>query len=142
MKVNLTTPSAHPPLKPPELTISNLSPGAVAPPLPSRPVITSHLVGQSVHLKCAFVPPPWGQPLAFQVVWARHIGNSMKAEIRQETTSRSFSLSEMDGVHFRLGETVIPVINWGQTLRRKRGQSWLDPSSPGRSQMTSSRPAE
>lgn len=101
-----------------ELTINNVSPTAVAPRLPSRPVITSQLVGHSVHLKCAFVPPPWSHPLAFQVVWARHIGHSMKAEIRQETTSRSFSLSEMDGVHFRLGETVIHVIPWGPRRRR------------------------
>lgn len=123
-----------------ELTVNNVSPAAVAPPLPSRPIITSQLVGQSVHLKCAFVPPPWRQPLAFQVVWARHIGHSMKAEIRQETTSRSFTLSEMDGVHFRLGETVIPVIPWGQRPRRRRGQGWFDPSSPGGSGLTSSRP--
>ncbi|XP_074520455.1 von Willebrand factor D and EGF domain-containing protein [Halichoeres trimaculatus] len=75
------------------------------PTLPSRPLITPELVGHSVHLRCSFVPPPWSQPLAFQVVWARHIGLSMKAEIRQESTLKHFSLVEMDGVHFRLGET-------------------------------------
>lgn len=102
----------------------------MAPPLLSRPVITPELVGQSVYLRCAFVPPPWSQPLAFQVVWARHISHSMKAEIRQETTSRSFSLAEMDGIHFRLGETVIPAIPWGQRpqRRRGRGRGRFDPS--------------
>ncbi|XP_059183978.1 von Willebrand factor D and EGF domain-containing protein [Centropristis striata] len=78
---------------------------AAVPSLPSRPVITPELIGNSVHLRCSFVPPPWSQPLGFQVVWARHIGHSMKAEIRQESTLKPFSLVEMDGVHFRLGET-------------------------------------
>lgn len=141
MNVNRRALPVHPPPTSTELTISNVFQAAVAPPLPSRPVITSQLVGQSVHLKCAFVPPPWSQPLAFQVVWARHIGQTMKAEIRQETTSRSFSLSEMDAVHFRLGETVIPVTPWGQRTMRRRGQGWFDPSSPGGSGLTSARPA-
>ncbi|KAI3366129.1 hypothetical protein L3Q82_009954, partial [Scortum barcoo] len=78
---------------------------ATVPSLPSRPMITPEVIGQSVHLRCSFVPPPWSQPLGFQVVWARHIGHSMKAEIRQESTLKPFSLVEMDGVHFRLGET-------------------------------------
>ncbi|XP_023151416.2 von Willebrand factor D and EGF domain-containing protein isoform X1 [Amphiprion ocellaris] len=78
---------------------------AAVPSLPSRPVITPELIGHSVHLRCSFIPPPWSQTLGFQVVWARHIGHSMKAEIRQESTLKPFSLVEMDGVHFRLGET-------------------------------------
>ncbi|KAK7893368.1 hypothetical protein WMY93_022520 [Mugilogobius chulae] len=78
---------------------------ALVPPLLTRPVITSELLGQSVHLRCSFSPPPWRAPLGFQVLWARHIGHSMKAEVRQESTLRPFSLVEMDGVHFRLGET-------------------------------------
>ncbi|XP_037617334.1 von Willebrand factor D and EGF domain-containing protein isoform X1 [Sebastes umbrosus] len=78
---------------------------ATVPSLPSRPTITPELIGHSVHLRCSFIPPPWNQPLGFQVVWARHIGHSMKAEIRQESTMKPFSLVEMDGVHFRLGET-------------------------------------
>ncbi|KAM3585407.1 uncharacterized protein V6R79_017039 [Siganus canaliculatus] len=78
---------------------------ASVPALPSRPVIVPELIGQSVHLRCSFVPPAWSRPLGFQVVWARHIGHSMKAEIRQESTLKPFSVAEMDGVHFRLGET-------------------------------------
>ncbi|KAM4538056.1 von Willebrand factor D and EGF domain-containing protein [Fundulus diaphanus] len=78
---------------------------ALVPPLPTRPVITAELVGHSVHLRCSFAPPPWSRTLGFQVVWARHISNKMKAEIRQESTLKPFSLVEMDGVHFRLGET-------------------------------------
>ncbi|XP_032362363.1 von Willebrand factor D and EGF domain-containing protein [Etheostoma spectabile] len=78
---------------------------AAVPSLLSRPLITPELIGHSVHLRCSFVPPPWNQPMGFQVVWARHIGHSMKAEIRQESTLKPFSVVEMDGVHFRLGET-------------------------------------
>ena len=87
---------------------------AAVPSLPSRPVITPELIGHSVHLRCSFVPPPWSQPLVFQVVWARHVGHSMKAEIRQETTVKPFSLVEMDAVHFRLGETVIWLLKVSQ----------------------------
>ncbi|XP_055084028.1 von Willebrand factor D and EGF domain-containing protein [Periophthalmus magnuspinnatus] len=78
---------------------------AAVPALLTRPLITSELLGQSVHLRCSFSPPPWRAPLGFQVLWARHISHSMKAEVRQEATMRPYSLVEMDGVHFRLGET-------------------------------------
>lgn len=104
-------------------------------------MITPELVGQSVHLRCTFVPPPWSQPLGFQVVWARHIGHSMKAEIRQESTLKAFSLVEMDGVHFRLGETVIPArpsprdpggeVGEGlEGLTPSGGKPWITLSSP------------
>lgn len=79
---------------------------AAVPPLPSRPAVSPELVGQNVHLRCSFVPPPWSRPLGFLVVWARRIGHSMKVEIKQESTLESFSLVEMDGLQFRLGETV------------------------------------
>ncbi|RVE75075.1 hypothetical protein OJAV_G00013190 [Oryzias javanicus] len=92
------------PCQPGEVEINGQCKAAV-PSLPSRPVITAELLGHSVHLRCSFVPPPWNQALGFQVVWARHIGRSMKAEIRQESTLRPSSSVEMDGVHFRLGET-------------------------------------
>lgn len=99
---------------------------ALVPSLPSRPVITPELIGHSVHLRCAFVPPPWSQTLAFQVVWARHISHKMKAEIRQESTLKPFSLVEMDGVHFRLGETVIPTrLDW------EGGERMWKASAPG-----------
>ncbi|KAM4601676.1 LOW QUALITY PROTEIN: von Willebrand factor D and EGF domain-containing protein [Polymixia lowei] len=82
---------------------------ATLPALSSRPVITPELIGNSVRLRCSFSGVPSGVPsgltLGYRVVWARHIGHSMKAEIRQESTLKTFSLAEMDGVHFRLGET-------------------------------------
>ncbi|AWO95994.1 putative von Willebrand factor D and EGF domain-containing protein-like [Scophthalmus maximus] len=99
------TPNLGPRLCPPGEVEVNGQCKAAVPSLPMRPVIAPELIGHSVHLRCSFVPPPWSQPLGFQVVWARHIGHSMKAEIRQESTLKPFSLAEMDGVHFRLGET-------------------------------------
>ncbi|XP_029941582.1 von Willebrand factor D and EGF domain-containing protein [Salarias fasciatus] len=79
------------------------------PPLTSRPTVAAEPSGHGggVRLRCSFAPPPWGggQPLGFHVVWARHVGRGTKAEIRSESTARSFALAEMDGVRFRLGET-------------------------------------
>ncbi|TNM94022.1 hypothetical protein fugu_002198 [Takifugu bimaculatus] len=99
------TPDVGPKLCPPGEVEVNGRCKAAIPPLLSRPTISPELVGQSVHLRCSFIPPPWSQPLGFLVVWARRISHSMKVEIRQESTMKPFSLVEMDGVHFRLGET-------------------------------------
>uniref|UniRef100_UPI003AABE1F2 von Willebrand factor D and EGF domain-containing protein n=1 Tax=Centroberyx gerrardi TaxID=166262 RepID=UPI003AABE1F2 len=99
------TPDFGPRLCPPGEVEVNGRCKASLPALPSRPVIAPELVGHSVHLRCSFAGPPSSQALGYQVVWARHIGHSMKAEIRQESTLKTFSLVEMDGVHFRLGET-------------------------------------
>lgn len=96
----------------PNIYLTSLFP-AITPSLPSRPVITPELIGHSVYLRCSFIPPPWSQALGFQVVWARHIGHNMKVEIRQESILKPFSLVEMDGIHFRLGETVISTrLSW------------------------------
>uniref|UniRef100_A0A673KMR5 Si:ch211-246m6.5 n=1 Tax=Sinocyclocheilus rhinocerous TaxID=307959 RepID=A0A673KMR5_9TELE len=74
--------------------------------LPSKPVVTPELVGSSVHLRCSFTGVTSMWPVGYQVVWARYSSNTMKVEIRRNTTTRLYSLVEMDGVHFRLGETV------------------------------------
>lgn len=79
---------------------------ANVPSLPSKPVVSAELVGSSVHLRCSFTGLSSVWPLGFQVVWARYSSNTMKVEIRRETTTRLYSLAEMDGLHFRLGETV------------------------------------
>lgn len=107
------------------LCASFLFPAAV-PALPSRPTIAPELVGQNVHLRCSFTPPPWSQPLGFLVTWARRISHSMKVEIRQESTLKPYSLVEMDGVQFRLGETVIPA----------RMHQGLTPTPPPNPQIT------
>uniref|UniRef100_A0A8C1EEQ4 Si:ch211-246m6.5 n=1 Tax=Cyprinus carpio carpio TaxID=630221 RepID=A0A8C1EEQ4_CYPCA len=78
---------------------------ANVPSLPSKPVVTPELVGSSVHLRCSFTGVMSMWPVGYQVVWARYSSNTMKVEIRRDTTMRLYSLVEMDGVHFRLGET-------------------------------------
>uniref|UniRef100_A0A671P1S4 Si:ch211-246m6.5 n=1 Tax=Sinocyclocheilus anshuiensis TaxID=1608454 RepID=A0A671P1S4_9TELE len=78
---------------------------ANVPSLPSKPVVTSELVGSSVHLRCSFTGVTSMWPVGYQVVWARYSSNTMKVEIRRDMTTRLYSLVEMDGVHFRLGET-------------------------------------
>ncbi|KAK5891305.1 hypothetical protein CgunFtcFv8_018576 [Champsocephalus gunnari] len=118
------TPDLGPRLCPPGEVEVNGRCRASVPSLPSRPLISAELLGHSVHLRCSFVPPPWSRPLGFQVVWARHIGHSMKAEIRQESTLKPFSLVEMDGVHFRLGETFSCSVS---TFRANSSQSRSTP---------------
>lgn len=71
-------------------------------------MIIPELVGSSVHLRCIFSGVKTsGLPLGYLVVWARHLASNMKVEIRKDSIMETFSLVEMDGVHFRLGETVI-----------------------------------
>ncbi|KAI7791232.1 von Willebrand factor D and EGF domain-containing protein [Triplophysa rosa] len=75
------------------------------PSLPSKPVVTPELVGSSVHLRCSHVGVAFSRPVGYLVVWARYTSNNMKVELRRDTTTRLYSMVEMDGVHFRLGET-------------------------------------
>ncbi|XP_031648220.1 von Willebrand factor D and EGF domain-containing protein [Oncorhynchus kisutch] len=79
---------------------------ASLPALSYKPVIIPELVGSSVHLRCTFSGVKTsGLPLGYLVVWARHLESNMKVEIRKDSIMETFSLVEMDGVHFRLGET-------------------------------------
>ncbi|XP_064165869.1 von Willebrand factor D and EGF domain-containing protein [Anguilla rostrata] len=79
---------------------------ASLPSISSRPVVTPELVGSSVHLRCAYRTAPSALPVGYLVVWFRHLGSGRKEEIRKDSTLHTFSLVEMDGVHFKLGDTV------------------------------------
>ncbi|XP_059425349.1 von Willebrand factor D and EGF domain-containing protein-like isoform X2 [Carassius carassius] len=94
-----------PKLCPPGETIVSSVCKANVPSLTSKPLVTPELVGSSVHLRCSFTGVTSMWPVGYQVVWARYSSNTMKVEIRRDTTTRLYSLVEMDGVHFRLGET-------------------------------------
>ncbi|KAA0712091.1 von Willebrand factor D and EGF domain-containing protein [Triplophysa tibetana] len=80
------------------------------PSLPSKPVVTPELVGSSVHLRCSHVGVAFTRPVGYLVVWGRYTSNNMKVELRRDTTTRLYSMVEMDGVHFRLGETFVPDV--------------------------------
>ncbi|KAJ8349717.1 hypothetical protein SKAU_G00248470 [Synaphobranchus kaupii] len=79
---------------------------ASPPSISSRPVVTPELVGSSVHLRCAYRTVPSPLPVGYLVVWSRHLGSGRKEEIRKDSTLHTSSLVEMDGVHFKLGDTV------------------------------------
>lgn len=48
-----------------------------------------------------------GTPFGLPGGLGRHLASNMKVEIRKDSIMETVSLVEMDGVHFRLGETVI-----------------------------------
>ncbi|XP_028837191.1 von Willebrand factor D and EGF domain-containing protein isoform X2 [Denticeps clupeoides] len=75
------------------------------PSLLSKPVVTPELIGSSVHLRCSFRGVSSSLPVGYMVAWARYTSSSAKVEIRRDSTQKHFTLVEMDGLHFRLGET-------------------------------------
>ncbi|KAJ8253145.1 hypothetical protein GJAV_G00209620 [Gymnothorax javanicus] len=79
---------------------------ASVPSISARPVITPELVDSSVHLRCSYRSSPSLLPMAFLVVWTRLLGSGRKEEILKDSTLQTFSLVEIDGAHFRLGDTV------------------------------------
>ncbi|XP_015273667.1 PREDICTED: von Willebrand factor D and EGF domain-containing protein [Gekko japonicus] len=76
------------------------------PPSPSIPEIVAELVDDIVFLRCTFDVPTANTSVGFVVVWSRLSPESIKEELRQETTVQTFSVLELDGINLRLGDRI------------------------------------
>ncbi|XP_053916347.1 von Willebrand factor D and EGF domain-containing protein isoform X2 [Cuculus canorus] len=90
---------------------SNLAPSltasaSVSPPLPTIPEIVAELIKGSIYLRCTFGIPFANSSLGFIVTWSRLSPEGIKEELKQETSVRTFSLLELDGINVRLGDRV------------------------------------
>ncbi|XP_067406004.1 von Willebrand factor D and EGF domain-containing protein-like [Emydura macquarii macquarii] len=99
------------------------------PTLTLQPVITPEVVRDRVHLKCAFNHPSSNRPVHYMVVWSCLSTSSMKEQIHRDTTLQTFSYVEMDGVNFRLGDTVFCTVT--AFLRDSSEQESLPEESDG-----------
>nr|XP_028607443.1 von Willebrand factor D and EGF domain-containing protein isoform X3 [Podarcis muralis] len=76
------------------------------PPPPSTPEIVAVLLEGSIFLRCSFDVPTTNTSVGFLVAWSRLSPESIKEELKQETTVQAFSLLELDGVNLRLGDRI------------------------------------
>ncbi|XP_061442199.1 von Willebrand factor D and EGF domain-containing protein [Rhineura floridana] len=77
-----------------------------SPPHPSIPEIVAVLLEGSIFLRCTFDVPTTNMSVGFLVAWSRLSPESIKEELKQETTIQAFSLLELDGINLRLGDRI------------------------------------
>ncbi|KAL4635598.1 von Willebrand factor D and EGF domain-containing protein-like [Arapaima gigas] len=71
-----------------------------------RPTVSPEMIGRSIYLRCRYSSVTLQWPVGYLVVWVRHPAPGHREEIRTDSTLDTSVLAEMDGVHFRLGDTI------------------------------------